>query len=96
MLVRLPRALSTESTSQPSRTADKNPAATGRTVGEMLKRGDHVYIDATSERGTVVDVHPHEILVRVKVAEGHEERKYALEDLRLDPTMSEVSEFYDH
>ena len=62
----------------------------------MLKAGDHLYIDATSERGTVKEVHPHQILVRVQVPGGHEERKFALEDLRLDPTMSEVSDFYDH
>ena len=62
----------------------------------MLKAGDRVYIDATNERGTVKEVHPHQILVRVQVPGGHEERKFALEDLRLDPTMSEVSDFYDH
>jgi hypothetical protein len=62
----------------------------------MLKVGDKVYIDATNEEGTVKDVHPHEVVVRVKVDGGHEERKYALEDLRLDPTLSEVSKYYDH
>jgi hypothetical protein len=62
----------------------------------MLKAGDRVYIDATTEEGTVKEVHPHEILVRVAVGGGHEERKYAHEDLRLDPTMSEVSKFVDH
>ncbi len=63
---------------------------------EMLKPGDKVYIDGTNEEGTVKDVHPHEILVRVKVSGGHEDRKYAHEDLRLDPTMKEASDFYDH
>jgi len=62
----------------------------------MLKVGDHVFIDGTNERGTVKDVHPHEILVRVEVGNGHEDRKYAHEDLRLDPTMREASHFYDH
>ena len=62
----------------------------------MLKAGDRVYIDATTEEGTVKEVHPHEILVRVKVPGGHEERKYAHEDLRLDPTMNEASKFIDH
>jgi len=62
----------------------------------MLKAGDHVYIDGTNEEGTVKEVHPHEIVVRVKVAGGHEERKYAHEDLRLDPTMNEASRFIDH
>lgn len=62
----------------------------------MLKTGDTVYIDGTNERGTVKEVYPHEILVRVKVPGGHEDRKYAHEDLRLDPTLQEVSEFYDH
>jgi len=62
----------------------------------MLKIGDHVYIDGTHEEGTVHEVHPHEIVVRVKVAGGHEERKYAHEDLRLDPTLNEASRFIDH
>ncbi|MGB8965422.1 MAG: hypothetical protein WCB99_07260 [Candidatus Cybelea sp.] len=62
----------------------------------MLKPGDKVYIDGTNEEGTVKAVHPHEILVRVQVPGGHEERKYAHEDLRLDPTLDEVSHFYDH
>jgi hypothetical protein len=34
--------------------------------------------------------------VRVKVPGGHEDRKYALESLRLDPTMKEASDFVDH
>jgi hypothetical protein len=62
----------------------------------MLKAGDRVYIDGTKEEGTVKDVHPHEVVVRVEVAGGHEERKYAHEDLRLDPTMKEASKFIDH
>jgi hypothetical protein len=67
-----------------------------RGAREMLKPGDRVYIDGTNEEGTVKEVHPHEILVRVKIAGGHGDRKYAHEDLRLDPTMKEASEFYDH
>jgi hypothetical protein len=62
----------------------------------MLKVGDRVFIDATTEEGTVKEVHPHEIIVRVKTAQGHEERKYAHEDLRRDPTMEETSGFVDH
>lgn len=62
----------------------------------MLKVGDRVYIDGTREEGTVKDVHPHEVLVRVTVPGGHELRKYAHEDLRLDPTMGEASKFIDH
>jgi hypothetical protein len=62
----------------------------------MLKAGDRVYIDGTKEEGTVKDVHPHEIIVRVKTTQGHEDRKYALEDLRLDPTLGEASRFVDH
>jgi hypothetical protein len=61
-----------------------------------LKVGDRVFIDGTREEGTVKDVHPHEIVVRVEVSGGHEDRKYAHEDLRLDPTMNEASKFYDH
>jgi len=62
----------------------------------MLKAGDRVYIDGTEDEGTVKAVQPHEVVVRVKVPGGHEERKYAHEDLRLDPTMSEASHFIDH
>ena len=62
----------------------------------MLKAGDRVFVDATKEEGTVKEVHPHQIIVRISTATGHEERGYAVEDLRLDPTMSEVSNFRDH
>ena len=62
----------------------------------MLKAGDRVYIDGTNEEGTVKEVHPHEVVVRVEVSGGHEERKFAHEDLRLDPTMKEASKFIDH
>jgi hypothetical protein len=62
----------------------------------MLKAGDKVYIDGTKEEGIVRDVTPHEITVRVKLDGGHEDRKYAHEDLRLDPSMNEASRFVDH
>ena len=62
----------------------------------MLKAGDRVYIDGTREEGIVKHVHPHEIVVRVEVPGGHEERTYTQEDLRLDPTMNEASKFIDH
>jgi hypothetical protein len=62
----------------------------------MLKAGDHVYIDGTNEEGTVTEVHPHEVTVRVKTLDGHETRKYTYEDLRLDPTMDEASRYVDH
>jgi hypothetical protein len=62
----------------------------------MLKTGDRVHIDATREEGTVKEVHPHEIVVRVQVPGGHEDRRYAHDDLRLDPTLGEVSHFVDH
>jgi hypothetical protein len=62
----------------------------------MLKVGDKVFIDGTKDEGTVMEVHPHEIVVRVKTTQGHEKRKYAHEDLRLDPTMDEASGFIDH
>ncbi len=58
----------------------------------MLKRGDRVFLDGTQEEGVVREVHPHE----VEVSGGHEDRKYPLESLRLDPTMSEASHFIDH
>lgn len=62
----------------------------------MLKAGDRVFIDGTQEQGTVKEVHPHEAVVRVSAGEGHEERRYSLESLRIDPTMSEASNFIDH
>jgi len=62
----------------------------------VLKAGDKVYIDGTEEEGTVKEVQRHEIVVRVKVSGGHEDRKYTQEDLRLDPTMGEASKFIDH
>ena len=62
----------------------------------MLKAGDRVYIDGTADEGTVKTVQPHEVIVRVKVPGGHEDRKYTHEDLRLDPTMKEASNFIDH
>jgi hypothetical protein len=62
----------------------------------MLKAGDSVYIDGSNEEGTVKEVHPHEIIVRVKTLQGHEDRRFAHEDLRLDPTMKEASDFIDH
>ena len=51
----------------------------------MLKVGDRVFIDATREEGTVKEVHPHDVVVRVKTTQGHDERRYSYEDLRLDP-----------
>jgi hypothetical protein len=62
----------------------------------MLKAGDHVFIDGTHDEGVVKEVHAHEVVVRVTVPGGHEERKYAHESLRLDPTMNEASRFVDH
>lgn len=62
----------------------------------MLKTGDRVYIDGTHEEGMVKEVHAHEIIVRVSVSGGHEDRKFAHESLRLDPTMKEASNLIDH
>ncbi len=62
----------------------------------MLKVGDRVFIDGSNEEGTVKEVHPHDVVVRVKTAQGHDERRYSYEDLRLDPTMGEVSNYVDH
>jgi hypothetical protein len=62
----------------------------------MLKAGDRVFIDGTREEGTVKQVHPHEVIVQISTAEGHEDKRYAHEDLRLDPTMNEATGFIDH
>jgi hypothetical protein len=62
----------------------------------MLKAGDKVYIDGTHDEGIVKEVHAHEVVVRVNVDGGHEERKYSYESLRLDPTLNEASRFIDH
>lgn len=62
----------------------------------MLKVGDRVFIDGTSEEGTVKEVHPHDVVVRVKTTQGHDERRYGYEDLRLDPTLDEASDYVDH
>jgi hypothetical protein len=62
----------------------------------MLKPGDHVVIDGGPLSGTVKHVHPHEAIVEIDTGDGHESRSFALESLRRDPTMSEVSEFRDH
>jgi len=61
-----------------------------------LKAGDRVYLDGSTTEGIVKEVHPHEALVRVEVSGGHEERRFALESLRLDPTMDEATGFIDH
>jgi hypothetical protein len=63
---------------------------------QMLKLGDTVTVNGTDERGVVKEVTPHEVVVRIAVDGGHEERRYAYESLRLDPTMDEASGFIDH
>jgi preprotein translocase subunit YajC len=62
----------------------------------MLKAGDHVVIDGGPLSGVVKEVHPHEAVVSVETDSGKEHRKFALESLRRDPTMDEVSKFRDH
>ncbi len=62
----------------------------------MLKAGDRVIIDGGPLAGTVKDVHPHEATVEVDARGGREARRFALESLRRDPTLSEASDFRDH
>jgi preprotein translocase subunit YajC len=62
----------------------------------MLKSGDRVIIDGGPLSGTVKHVHPHEAVVEITTGTGREEKRYALESLRRDPTMSEASNFRDH
>lgn len=62
----------------------------------MLKSGDRVIIDGGPLAGTVKHVHPHEAIVEIDTDGGPEARRFALESLRRDPTMSEASDFRDH
>jgi hypothetical protein len=61
----------------------------------MLKVGDRVYLDGTQDEGTVVHVHPHEVVVRISTATGSEERRFSNESVRIDPTMDEATGFID-
>ncbi|MGZ3497178.1 MAG: hypothetical protein ACXVAM_06715 [Vulcanimicrobiaceae bacterium] len=62
----------------------------------MFKIGDRVFIDGTQEEGTVKDIHGRTIIVRVSTSDGHEERRYVAEDLRLDPHHSKPTHFRDN
>lgn len=58
-----------------------------------FKVGDHVSIPGEGLQGTVADVHPHEVVVKL---ESGEHRKFALESVHRESTMGEVSDFVDH
>ena len=62
----------------------------------MLRPGDRVSIDWIGEEGFVTEVHTHEIIVRVRVPGGHEERSYAPDSLRLVLSKAEPSHLYAH
>jgi hypothetical protein len=55
----------------------------------MLRPGDRVYINGTFEQGVVAVVHTHDVVVRVAVPGGHDERRYSHESLRFAPMMRE-------
>jgi len=59
----------------------------------MLKPGDHVLIDGRPIVGVVKHVHPHEAIVEVSDDESTTEQRFALESLRREGTMDEVSGF---
>lgn len=59
----------------------------------LLKDGDHVTIPGERLSGTVTAVHPHEVTVKL---ESGEHRRFALESVRREPSMSEASDFVDH
>ena len=59
----------------------------------LLKDGDHVSIPGEGLRGTVTAVHPHEVVVKL---ESGEHRRFALESVRRESTLGEVSDFVDH
>ena len=58
-----------------------------------LKLGDKVTIPGEGLRGVVVDVHPHEVTVKM---ESGERRKFAHESIHREPTFEETSDFVDH
>jgi hypothetical protein len=62
----------------------------------MLRPGDRVYILGTGEEGVVKEVHTHDVVVRVLVPDGHDERKYSHENLRFAPLMREASFSFTH
>ncbi|MBV8637794.1 MAG: hypothetical protein JO322_06885 [Candidatus Eremiobacteraeota bacterium] len=59
----------------------------------LLKDGDRVTIPGEGLRGTVKEVHPHEVVVKL---ESGEHRRFALESVHRESTMNEVSDFIDH
>jgi len=60
----------------------------------MLRPGDRVSIDWIGEEGFVTEVHTHDVIVRVRVPGGHDERSYAHESLRFIPVTSAPSHLY--
>jgi hypothetical protein len=57
----------------------------------MLRPGDRVYIRGTFEQGVVTEVHTHDVVVRVQLSDGHDERKYSHESLRFAPVIRDGS-----
>ncbi|MGD0471846.1 MAG: hypothetical protein ABSB70_01345 [Candidatus Velthaea sp.] len=53
-------------------------------------------IDWIGEEGFVTEVHTHDVIVRVCVPGGHDERSYAHESLRLVPATAAPSHLYAH
>jgi ribosomal protein S17 len=66
------------------------------TPNAELKLGDRVRIPGESLEGTVTDVHPHAITVKVVIDGETVHKKYAHESLVREPTMDEASKFVDH
>jgi hypothetical protein len=62
----------------------------------MLRRGDRVYIEGTFEEGIVKEVHTHNVIVRVLVTGGVDDRSYSHESLRFAPLMTEPSLLFAH
>jgi hypothetical protein len=62
----------------------------------MLRPGDRVYINASGEEAFVIEVHTHDVVVRVRVPGGHDERRYAHESLRFAPATHAPSPLYAH
>ncbi len=62
----------------------------------MLRPGDRVSIGWIGEEGFVTEVHTNDVIVRVRVPDGFDERSYSHESLRFLPVTPAPSSSYAH